>query len=135
MKIIKFLVFLSLLLLSQISNAQDLLGDWLIYTTTTNGKNLTNRFSLAENGIIHIDYENNKEIEVVTTYRLEDNRLLIENTAKGSPCEGLVSIYEFQLESTISRIKVIKMPCSLGKQEGKIWQIERLNTPLLAEKT
>jgi len=134
MKTIKFITFIALSFLAQFSNAQDFLGEWLVYATDAKGKSTINKFSLAENGTISIDYGNNNEVEVITSYTIAGNQILIKNNAKGSPCEGLLMVYEFQLDKIPSTIKVIEEQCSRGQRKGVVWRIEQVNTSLLAKK-
>ncbi|MEN0049956.1 MAG: hypothetical protein AAF806_23035, partial [Bacteroidota bacterium] len=68
------------------------------------------------------------------SYTIEGNQISIKNNAKGSPCEGLLMIYEFQLDQVPNTIKVIEEQCSAGKRTGIEWQITKVNTPLIAKK-
>ena len=127
MKTRPFILFTALLFLAQFGSAQDFLGDWLVYATDTKGNSTINKFSLAANGTISIDYGNDEEVEVITSYSIAGNQLLIKNTAKGSPCEGLLMIYEFQLDEVPNTIKVIEDQCSLDQRKGAVWKSRRMN--------
>ncbi|MGB3799232.1 MAG: hypothetical protein WA952_05410 [Lewinella sp.] len=74
------------------------MGEWTHTSTSSDGETLTNVLVLQEDGVVTIDMGSDGEMDIVSDYTIEEDKITVTDTMEESPCYGISGIYHFERE-------------------------------------
>ena len=111
-----YFALILLLLASFTLSGQSLTGEWTYTMTTAEGDTLENLLVVNDDGTITIDIGTDGEVDVMSDYSIDGDRITVEDTREDSPCYGTPAVYQFVREGDTVTLTPVDEPCETRRQ-------------------